>query len=357
MQLIGKKIIVTDIRDNSVWFVHSLTNEKELIEKNSEYQLFYSKKYDFYICYIVNTQPHDRFFTFIKNISENNYVHLVISDGGNDTDNFVINYLEKQIDFSNFDYSIVFNHNEVISNTQPYKIDEYKHIKYFFSSVKTINRKDYFTWSYQNTNKFIFDIKYGFLYSYLKFGFNNFLYLDENYENKNRKNKVFVYSKTGDRWGRINAVNSIKDVDRFYKKEFNENDWFWYYTNYNQYHLSFYTDYTTCKFNLIYETFDADFNHALFASEKTLKGLISNTPFYLYVDKTIVNDIHNNGFYTLNKNFENYEKFVTFMKECSDEEFENLYLETKEKSKNNKKIVDEYIYSDKINEINLLINK
>jgi hypothetical protein len=71
----------------------------------------------------------------------------------------------------------------------------------------------------------------------------------------------------------------------------------------------------------------------------------------------LVNELHDNGFYTLNKNFENYKKFVTFMEQCSDEEFQNLYLETKELSKNNKKILEDYIYSDKVKEINLLINK
>jgi hypothetical protein len=357
MELVGKKIIITDIRDNSVYFIHRLTNDKELVEKTDEYQLFYSKKYDFYICYVINTQPVQSFISFLKQISVSNYVHFIISDGGGHTNNLVINYIEKEMDFKNFDYSIVFNHNEVISNIQPFDIEQYKHIKYFFSSAKTINRKDYFYWPYKNPDKFIFDIKYGFLYSYQKFGFNNFLHIENDYENKNRKNKIFVYSKVGDRWGRINAVNRIKNIDRFYKKEFNEDDWFWYYTNYNQYHISFYTDYTTCKFNLIFETFDADFNDVLFASEKTCKGLMVNTPFYLHVADGIVNELHDDGFYTLNKNFENYEKFVTFMKNCSAEEFENLYLETKEKSKNNKKILEDYIYSDKIKEINLLINK
>jgi hypothetical protein len=357
MELVDKKIILTGIRDNSVYFVNSLAKNKKLVEKNDEYQLFYVEDYDFYIYYITNLQPNDYLLSVIKTLSKSNYVHFVISDGGKEINDFIINYLEKQIDFKNFDYSIVFNHNEVISNTQPYDIAEYKHIKYFFSSAKTINRKDYFYWAYENPDKFIFDIKYGFLFSYLKFGLNNFLYMEDDYENKNKKNKIFVYSKVGDRWGRIKAVNQIKSIDRFYKKEFNEHDWFWYYTNYNQYHVSFYTDYTTCKFNLIFETFDADFNHVLFASEKTCKGLITNTPFYLHVANDIINELHNSGFYTLNKNFENYEKFVTFMEQCSNEEFENLYLETKELSKNNKKILEDYIYSDKVREINLLINK
>ena len=34
MELKNKKIIVTGIRDNSVYFRHSLSNDKQLIEKN-----------------------------------------------------------------------------------------------------------------------------------------------------------------------------------------------------------------------------------------------------------------------------------------------------------------------------------
>jgi hypothetical protein len=353
MDLIGKKIIVSGINDNSVYFIQALTNDKKFIEKNDEYQLFYSETYDFYIYYIFKHFDKEYLYSILNNLSKNNYVHFIMSDFFND---FVIEYLEKKMDFTNFDYSIVFNCAETLSNTNPYKMDEYKNIKYFFSSTKTIDRKDLFTWSYKNTDKFIFDIKYSFLFAYFKFGLNNFLHIND-YENINKKNKIFVYNKVGDRTGRIKAIQAIKDIDRFYKKEFNEDDWFWYYTNYNQYHVSFYIDYTICKFNLVFETFDDSYDCTYFASEKTCKGLITNTPFYVNVSKFIADEIHKSGFYTLNKDFENYKKFVTFMKNCSDEEFENLYLETKEKSKNNKKILEDYIYSDKVYEINLLINK
>jgi hypothetical protein len=354
MELVGKKIILTGIRDNSVYFVHSLAKNKKLVEKNDEYQLFYIEAYDFYIYYLTNLQPNDYLKSVIKSLSKNNYLHYVMSDCN---DEFVINFLEKEIDFKNFDYSIVFNFGETINNNQPYLIDAYKNVKYFFSSTKTINRKDLFIWPYENTNKFIFDIKYGLLFAYLKFGLNNYLHIETNYENKNKKDKIFVYSKVGDRIDRINAIRLIENIDRFYKKKFNEEDWFWHYTNYNQYHISFYTDYTTCKFNLVFETFTELYDDVLFLTEKTCKALVTNTPFYLNTNKVLVNELHDNRFYTLNKNFENYEKFVTFMEQCSDEEFENLYLETRELSKNNKKILEDYIYSDKVKEINLLINK
>lgn len=353
MELIGKKIIFSGNKDNSVYFVHSLTKDKELIEKHNDYLLFYCKKYDFFIYYITNLQPNEYIISTLKDLCKNNYVHFVMSDFNNE---LIIEHIEKEMDFSNFDYSIVYNFGETIENDKPYNLKKYSKLKYFFSSTE-VHKKNLFDWKDNNSEKFIFNAFYGFIYAYFKFGLNNVLNLYEKYENKNLINKVFVYTKVGDRTDRINAVNAIKNLDRFYKKEFNIDDWFWYYTNYNQYHVSFYMDYTTCKINLIYETFDEVFTDISFATEKTLKGLITNTPFYVSVNKFIVNELHKFGFYTLNKNFENYEKFITFMKECSDDEFETLYLEAKEKSKNNKKILEDYIYSDKVKEINLLINK
>ena len=353
MELAGKKIILTGIRDNSVYFIHSLAKNKKLVEKNNEYQLFYVEDYDFYIYYLTNLQPNDYVFSVIKNLSKDNYVHYLLGDYN---DEFVISYLEKQMDFKNFDYSLIFNFGETIGNNNPYNLKEYKKLKYLFSSTY-VNDDKTFNWQKLNQEKFIFDIKYTFLFTYFKFGLNNILHIDSDYENKNKKNKIFVYTKVGDRLGRINAVNRIKNIDRFYKKEFNEDDWFWHYTNYNQYHVSFYMDYTTCKFNLIFETFDETFVDISFATEKSCKAFITNTPTYLHVNNFVLNELHNSGFYTLNKNFENYEKFVRFMEQCSDKEFENLYLETKELSKDNKKILEDYIYSDKVKEINLLINK
>jgi len=44
MELVDKKIILTGINDNSVYFVHSLAKNKKLVEKNNEYQLFLSQK-------------------------------------------------------------------------------------------------------------------------------------------------------------------------------------------------------------------------------------------------------------------------------------------------------------------------
>jgi hypothetical protein len=73
-------------------------------------------------------------------------------------------------------------------------------------------------------------------------------------------------------------------------------------------------------------------------------------------------DLKDYGFYFLNEefgeyNFSNYEKFCEFLKQSDDIILNNLYNKTIDKSKQNKIKLEEYIYSDKIKELNLLLNK
>ena len=167
----GQKIIVSGINDNSVYFIHSLSNNKKLVEKNNEYQLFFVEDFNFYILYVTNLSPNEYLISFLEKLAEKNYVHYIMSDFNNE---FVIDYLETQMNFDNFDYSIVYNFGETINDTNPYDIQKYKKLKYFFSSVK-VDKENTFDWAIDNIDKFLFDIKYGFLFAYFKFGLNNLL--------------------------------------------------------------------------------------------------------------------------------------------------------------------------------------
>jgi hypothetical protein len=74
------------------------------------------------------------------------------------------------------------------------------------------------------------------------------------------------------------------------------------------------------------------------------------------------------GFYFLNEEFgeyenensdyftENYKRFCEFLKNASDSDMESLFNKAYEKSKYNKVKLEDYIYSDKVKEINLLIS-
>jgi hypothetical protein len=86
------------------------------------------------------------------------------------------------------------------------------------------------------------------------------------------------------------------------------------------------------------------------------------TPAYVLLQEEVYDVLKNYGFYFLNEEFgkygyENYEKFCDFLKNASDKQLDDLFNRTYEKSKLNKIKLEEYIYSDKTKEINLLINK
>ena len=98
----------------------------------------------------------------------------------------------------------------------------------------------------------------------------------------------------------------------------------------------------------------------LFLSEKTLKALMVDTPSYVLLKKEVYDVLKEYGFYFLNSEFGepgilNYDKFCDFLTSCSDDEFNNLFNGSFEKSKLNKLKLEEYIYSIKDNEIKLLI--
>ena len=359
MDIINKKIICCGLKDSASFFIYNICKNKTKINDNDEYVIYYANDYDFYLLFIKNIFNNQKLFLTLNSLSKENYVHYVFTDSG--TDEFIINHLERKMDFSNFDYSIMYNPGEFISDNNPYSIYEYKNLKYFFSSSKTIDDSKWFQWEYKNLDKFFFDINYGLLFGAIKVGFNftNDYYLNINTE---RLNKVFVYTKAQDRIGRINSVKEFENIDRFHKKAFNENDYFHFEANPASIHFSNPLDYNKCKFNLVLETLDYTYDMVYFLSEKTTKGLMYSTPFYVNANDFLVKELKNKGYYTLNEefegiNYENYKNFCRFMKNCSDGEFDNLYNLAIKKAKNNKNKLFDYIYSDKVNEINLLINK
>jgi hypothetical protein len=85
-----------------------------------------------------------------------------------------------------------------------------------------------------------------------------------------------------------------------------------------------------------------------------------DTPSYVLLKKEVYNVLKDYGFYFLNSEFGepgrlNYDKFCDFLTSCSDDEFDNLFNNSFDKSKNNKIKLEEYIYSIKDDEIKLLI--
>ena len=360
--IVGINIITCLTRDMVIYWVYYLDPTCENISLNRDYMILYSKKYDTYFIYFI-TENLKIVTDKINGLTKTNYVHFILC-GFAEIYNF-INYFEEN-DIPNFDYSLINYMSEPLFEDNPHNLENYKKLKYYFSSTEIFKRVNGFNqlsnFQTNNGNKFKLDYKYSLIYFYIKLGFNYFQKGSNIINVTGRLNKVFLYSKTKTQWRKI-LVDKAKSTGRVYDKPYTDEDWFWGFFNYNQYHTPFYVDYNTCKFNLVTETqpIDGDTLMHNFLSEKTLKALMVDTPSYVLLKKEVYDVLNEYGFYFLNSEFGepgmlNYNMFCDFLTTCSEDEFNNLFNGSFEKSKNNKIKLEKYIYSIKDDEIKLLIN-
>jgi hypothetical protein len=357
MNLENEKIIVCLTDDTSIYWVHNLESNKEMVLDVDNYVIYKSNKcFYFYFKQNINNSYHD-----ILKLSEKNYIHIVVSDFAD------INNILEILDHNNkIDYSVVNHMGETQYDDSPVKIKNLKNIKYYFSCGDLLNKDTNQISKFQESDKFILDYRYSLTYFYIKLGFNFFEKGEVSLHNESRKNKVFVYSKSKIGSERETLLKQVITSGRVYNKVFNEEDKFWNNLRYNNYHLSFFTDYMSSKINLVTETQPPSFynqpNLSRYITEKTLKSLMVTTPSYLLCQKETYDNLKDHGFYFINEEFgqynlDNYKKFVTFINDCNDFVFDQFFQRTFKKSKLNKIKLEEYIYSDKTKEINLLINK
>jgi hypothetical protein len=357
MDFNNEKIIVCLTNDISIYWVHNLEHDKIIILEDDNFIVYRSSR----CLYLYYKKDFNTLYHYLLELNNKNYVHVVMTDFV-DIDNTL-----EIIDYNNkFDYSIVNHMGETIYDDSPRKIKNLNNIKYYFSCGDLTNKVTGDSSDFQKQNKFIMDHRYSLIYFYIKLGFNFFEKGEIKITNDKRINKLFVYSKSKNGSERERLLEDLIVLDRTYNKTFKEDDVFWNEINYNNYHLSFYVDYLLCKFNLITETQPPSFNNqptlSRYITEKTIKGLMVPTPSYLLSQKETYDSLKEYGFYFLNEEFgeynlDNYKKFITFIKESTDEEFDNLFKITYEKSKLNKLKLEEYIYSDKIKELKLLLNE
>lgn len=369
----NKKIVYTEIVDNSVYWIHNLTQKKELVFNDEYYAVYHCFEHDFYIVYLTNQGGEDFLNKTINDLSilsKKNYVHYILNQST--ASNRYLNIYEKENIFENFDYSLIMICSEILSEIEPFPIKQLKKMKYFFSCTNMLseNRKNISDWSIQNSNKVITDFKYSLTYYYHKFGFCYYQKGQQEIEISNRKNKVFLYSKhSGNHTERYKVIQQALNTGRIEEKPYSNDDWFWYFANYNYYHMPFFVDYNSCKFNLVMETqppSQIKSNCNYFVSEKTLKALMVSTPSYVSLQYPVYQTLKDYGFYFLNEEFgeynensyqQNYENFCNWLTNCSDKEFDEMFEKAYKKSINNKLILEQWFESDKTNEINLLINK
>jgi hypothetical protein len=357
--IVDSKIILCVSTDIVLYWVYYLSPDSNIVSVNNNYVVFRLNDGQ-YIIQITNSNE-NTVMNIVNLLTEKNYVHFVLCDF--DKVNHYITKFESE-DIKNFNYSLVNYMSETVYDTEPRPLDKLNKIKYYFTSTNVLARSgnqnvisDFQT---NMGNRFILDFRYSLTYFYTKLGFNYFQKGNHLFTNSNRLNKVFLYSKS------INSTRdkSIKvaiETGKIFEKTYSDEDWFWYFNNYNQYHTPFIVDYNSCKFNLVMETQPQESNGqlvGLFFSEKTIKTFLVPTPSYVLLQEEVYKQLISNGFYFLNVEFNNnYKDFCGFLKDSGNKDMDELFELTYHKSKSNKLKLEEYIYSQKQREIDLLFSK
>jgi hypothetical protein len=371
-EIVNKNIIATCFKDMSLYWVHSLTSDSEMVYADNIKTVFYSKNTDVYFVYLLGEgmESFDKIAEEIKKLIEKNYIHFVSYNT-----EFLYMYSDLfESNNSNLNYSMLNYNSEILTDKNPFDISKLKNMKYLFSCTNILNQHstNHFDkasqWPNENPDKFIMDYKYSLIYFYFKLGFNYFQKGEQKIEISNRLNKVFLYSKSVSNTSKryFNVLKAL-ETGKIYNKEYSDEDWFFYEANYNYYHTPFAIDYNMCKFNLVTETNDPalqkEFYANQFLSEKTVKALITSTPSYVLSQYDVYKELKHFGFYFLNEEFgeydnkNNYIKFCDFLKKATDDEMDKLFIDSYEKSKKNKELLEKYIYSDKVKEIELLLKR
>jgi hypothetical protein len=358
-KIVDSKIILCVSTDIVLYWVYYLSPNSDIVSVSNNYIVFRLNDGE-YIVQITNGNE-NTVMNIVNLLTEKNYVHFVLCDF--DKVNHYITKFESE-DIKNFNYSLVNYMSETVYDTEPRPLDKLNKIKYYFTSTNVLARSgnqnvisDFQT---NMGNRFILDFRYSLTYFYTKLGFNYFQKGNHLFTNSNRLNKVFLYSKSINST-RDKSIKEAIETGKIFEKTYSDEDWFWYFNNYNQYHTPFIVDYNSCKFNLVMETQPQESNGqlvGLFFSEKTIKTFLVPTPSYVLLQEEVYKQLISNGFYFLNVEFNNnYKDFCDFLKNSSDKDMDELFELTYHKSKSNKLRLEEYIYSEKQREINLLFSK
>jgi hypothetical protein len=385
LSLNDSKILFSDLTNSSVFWAQTLTSDFEMVYLDLNFFVFYSKKFNFYNAYF--TSVNNSFIDLLKTklsefLEKGNFIHYILSDGSQRES--IIEFLENHFEHKNFKYSLLNINSEVFYDTEPVNLNRLKKVSYVFAGGTMVSRSETVpSWFIENPNKFILDFKYPLTYFYHKFGFVYFQQGEQQLEVSNRMNKAFLYTKNaGTHTRRYISIQSALSTGKILEKQYSETDWFWYFANYNYYHMAFFTDYNLCKFNIVMETVEpanSTTKSNQFLSEKTLKAFMVSTPAYVLLPAVVYNHLKDYGFYFVNSEFgeytnddviqnekykmypkkwnENYHKFLQFLESSSDQEIDEFFIKCYEKSKKNKSLLENYLYSDKTKEIELLFKE
>ena len=226
--------------------------------------------------------------------------------------------------------------------------------------------------AFESLSYFHFDLLFPFRYFRYFIGY---YYLEELVNNiplpkyNKSKSKLFSYVRAyGNSSWRNRILNANPSIVNMLNPKDSANDAYdLLYTKYK--HFEAINDYIYCNYNLVFETLDYRNNNERFVTEKTFKALFFGKPIILAACSDTLNELKNMGFYLLNFDFleninnaEHVEESITLFSEwlntTSDEEIEERYNKSLEKSIQNRHKLMEYLndYSDMENIFTKLLN-
>lgn len=218
----------------------------------------------------------------------------------------------------------------------------------------------------------VFDYKLSLKYMYWYIGYYYLTELIPNMKEKSYdKNQlpIFTYSKASNEssW-RSEILNELhrKFPNKIYNKSSINDSYDLEFTRYKD--MEAINDYSHRNYNLIFETINYRNNIEYFTTEKTLKGLFFNNPFYLVAPNGLIKEL-SKDFYLLNSDFDYSSKIDNSVNTLHPSIFgldsfvgsESLELDYKkyvEKSKNNLSKLLEIVYNyDYTEHFKKLLNK
>lgn len=197
---------------------------------------------------------------------------------------------------------------------------------------------------------FYFDLLFPFRYFRYYIGY---YYLEELINNiplpkyDNTKAKLFSYVRahgTGN-W-RADILKSNPKIGKMLNPKDSANDAYdLLYPKYK--HFEAINDYLYCNYNIVFETLNYGNNAERFITEKTYKGLFFGKPIILVACVDTLNELKNMGFYLLNFDFvekinnvkdieDSITLFTEWLDSASDDEIEQRYNQSLEKSIQNR---------------------
>lgn len=205
--------------------------------------------------------------------------------------------------------------------------------------------------------KYIFDplLSFRFFRYYIGYYWIESLLLNLEIPKYNKKlPKLFSYVRAhqSSAW-RTDFIKQINGLENLLSKKDSANDAYdLLYPKYK--HFEAINDYLYCNFNLIFETINYKNVNEWFLNEKTYKGLFFGKPFLLVTPYPALNSLKDSGFFILNFEFiekiettddveKSIQNFIDWLNSADDLEIETKYNEFLEKSKNNRKVLFEYL--------------